>query len=733
MSASTTTGSFVPNAGALDPVTITAKRIKAPAPSIIIPNPMHRFASWSYTWTLWWLDLNDYNQLMSSPRIEDANNWEPTVGLSYVIAEDAGLYPDRRLPGVPYNYNIEDVEFETLITPNNKTKNSNLISGSMTIREPLGITLIDVLVKAGYILNPSEPQNYIQRPYMLECNFVGYDDNGDPVPRTETAIYRKRFPIRLLTMDIALGTGGAEYKLTYCAAGHIAHFDELGKIPKDINISAGTVDEFFNGPAGLAAQLNNYWIGLQVQGPNGPGAAKVQYPDSYAFKIDSKIASSNIVDQKRLTLKDVKADGINMDFTKQIFKISRGTAIIDIIAGIMSHSDYFIVDQGVGSPTTGSSSSDNQTTIFNIFKTQVKTQYTDKVGQATQSGSQAVFDTFRNCYPQAVTYTIHQYPTWDGKDPNMPLLMDSRPYTFKSYEYYYTGHNADVIEMGLQFNTTFYTAIMAYNDLDASSVASASTGDTYKARQVPVPPIGIGTIGGMIPAVAAAAQFNPTPLRYRVINNDPNWASGYNRQNRKEAILASQVQNSTYTQAAGDMVALEMKIVGDPTLIKQDDWYYGPDPTASGDYNAWQSLSQSDFVTKYGHPRTDTGELVVSVMINSVYDLDADVSGLNQGLMFPNPGTGVVPSVFSGQYKIETVKNEFSGGKFEQTLKLYRYINDSIIGEFARAQLAQRYTATSTAQVPQPPSAGPATVGGAVGQAQTNATAVNATADQRQP
>ena len=120
-------------------------------------------------------------------------------------------------------------------------------------------------------------------------------------------------------------------------------------------------------------------------------------------------------------------------------------------------------------------------------------------------------------------------------------------------------------------------------------------------------------------------------------------------------------------------------------------------------------------------------------MIKSVSDLDADVSGLNQGLMFPNPGTGVVPSVFSGQYKIETVKNEFSGGKFEQTLKLYRYINDSIIGEFAQAQLAQRYTATSTAQVPQPPSAGPATVGGAVGQAQTNATAVNATVDQRQP
>ena len=702
---------------------VVVEGIKQPATAEVLPNPMHRYASWTYTWSLWWLDLNDYNQLMSAPGIEDANNWNPTVGLSYVIAEDASLYPNRRLPGVPYDYIIDEVSFETLVTPNTRTKSTNLIEGHVVIQEPFGITLVDVLVKAGYSLNPGQAQNYLQRPYMLECNFVGYDDNGVAVPQTETAIYRKRFPIRLLGVDIEAGTKGTEYKIHYCAAGHIAHFDELGKMPKDISITAGTVNEFFTQ---FAKKLNDYWNTLAVYGGTSSGGFKVQYPDSYNFVLDPLIGSGNIVDQTQLSLKDVGITNGKIDYTKQTFNISRGTAIIDVIAGVMAHSDYFINVQGVGSASTGSSSTANQTTIFNIFKTQVKTQYATATGGTTTSGSAAVFDTYRNCYPQAVTYYIHQYPTWDGKDPNMPLFMDSADYTIKLYDYLYTGHNVDVIDFKLNFNTTFYTAVMAYTDLVAATTPTKSTNNNFLEQSITTPLLGLGTIGGLIPAVAAAQAQNPTPLRYRIINNAPNWSTGYNKETRPAAVASAQVINSTQTNSKGDMVSLEMRIVGDPTLIKQDDWYYGPDPTATGDYNSWNSMSQSDFISKYGHARTDTGELVVRVNVNTIYDIDADVPGANQGLGFPNPSLGTA-SLFSGQYKITTVKNEFKNGKFEQVLNLYRYVNDSVVAAFRNSQNNQR-TVTPTSVIPATGST--ATVAGdSAATSQNNQNSANATYD----
>jgi len=209
-------------------------------------------------------------------------------------------------------------------------------------------------------------------------------------------------------------------------------------------------------------------------------------------------------------------------------------------------------------------------------------------------------------------------------------------------------------------------------------------------------------------------------LRYRIINNNPNWSTGYNRETRPAAVAAAQVINSTYTDSQGDMVSLEMRIVGDPTLIKQDDWYYGPDPTAEGDYNKWNSMSQSDFIATYGHARTDTGEVVVRVNVNTVYDLDADVPGLNQGLMFPDPSLGTA-SLFSGQYKISTVKSEFKNGVFEQTLNLYRYVNDSINAAFRQSQNNQREITPTT------PSAITPSTGGTVGQVQSNQTSVNGT------
>jgi len=126
---------------------------------------------------------------------------------------------------------------------------------------------------------------------------------------------------------------------------------------------------------------------------------------------------------------------------------------------------------------------------------------------------------------------------------------------------------------------------------------------------------------------------------------------------------------------------LDLKIIGDPSLIKQDDWLYVPSPEFGINYNNVETDSQYSFFSKYGHIRMDTGDVIVNVKINSPIDIDTEIG--NEGLMYPQMGVNnQYQSLFSGQYRILTIANKFQNGKFEQTLNLARYINSDIAESF---------------------------------------------------
>jgi hypothetical protein len=71
----------------------------------------------------------------------------------------------------------------------------------------------------------------------------------------------------------------------------------------------------------------------------------------------------------------------------------------------------------------------------------------------------------------------------------------------------------------------------------------------------------------------------------------------------------------------------------------------------------------------------DAGALVVELDINNTWDLDTDY--VNQGLMYPVPNQ--YTSLFSGLFKILTIKNSFSDGQFQQTLSMVRLLNSDAV------------------------------------------------------
>jgi hypothetical protein len=122
---------------------------------------------------------------------------------------------------------------------------------------------------------------------------------------------------------------------------------------------------------------------------------------------------------------------------------------------------------------------------------------------------------------------------------------------------------------------------------------------------------------------------------------------------------AKDLSNSLTQKAAGDMINVKLKIIGDPEFIKQDDIFY-----------AQTAATPTGVKTPNGSLWMDKNELYVYLNFQSPTDYD-ETTGLAR------PKEGLLSS-YTGVYKIVTIDNTFNRGKFEQTLDLVRLpISDS--------------------------------------------------------
>ena len=82
-------------------------------------------------------------------------------------------------------YHIENVELQSYVSPSKTNGGSKFTTGTMTVFEPYGSTLLENIVKASVdgSINPPSP-NYLQIPYMLKISFKGYDDQCNPLDTT---------------------------------------------------------------------------------------------------------------------------------------------------------------------------------------------------------------------------------------------------------------------------------------------------------------------------------------------------------------------------------------------------------------------------------------------------------------------------------------------------------------------------------------------------------------------
>ena len=677
----------------LNAVASSSGRLGSDLPAVEGPpvvNPLHKFASYTYNWSFWWLSLDDYAKLRAFKDVDKALTWFPAIGGgSYVLAEDSGIYPDRRVPNTfGINYNIEDVTFTSLIGHNKTSKSANLITGKMTVVEPLGCTFIDSMVQAGFDQKKQQFTNYTQQPYMLQLDFVGYDDYGQPLPAKDLALYRKRFPITLTKVDVAVDGKGSKYTMSYVPIGSKAFSREMGHNEADINIEAGTINEFFNGPKGLAAQLTAQHLLLAAKG-------EADYGNIVKFDIDPLIAQSKIVDERKAIFTEVAPDAEKLSFGKKMWSIPPKTNILDIITRMMAQSDFLINRQAFASDELKGTQANqlDAAQILRLFKTTSTIKYR---GQSKKTGTivDNVWDETKFDLPIEVTYHIGQYLMLGSEHPDLNnKFTDTVPYTAKKYNYLYTGQNVDVINFNLNFNTTYYTALMGFPTNRAGFDSGPDKTRDQKQALLPIQRASIRSYGSAIAQLNTIPNVQPSRISSGYGNQSETVATG----GRPEAIKVMNILNSVMNPVGADNIALELHIVGDPTLLKQDDWLYTASPTESPNY--YSADSQYIFANKFGHIRMDHGEVIVTVTVNSPIDYDMDLQGIpgqDMGLMIPRAGT--YQTLFSGQYRILSINNTFAQGKFEQKLSLVRYATSSLVAAFSNNNDAVRQNIANAAK-----------------------------------
>jgi len=675
----------------------------------LLPNPLSDYESYTYGLSLHLLSQTQYNNLIQNP--------ETSYIPQNVLVASAGKNSNnfKRDPNFREDFYFDDFQMKTVVNVTTRNRNSNLIECSFTIIEPVGFTFINRLVAACQGIGSA---NYLKQPYLLQIDFYGYKDGviaGTPIPNMS-----KYIPIALVSMKTRVSTKGTEYKINAVPYNHQAFNQTHVVSPAIFKIKALTVADMFGTgqvtsslteafataqreqavldqlntlkqnrnldsreirlineqlataakPSGIfqvsgfCDALNAWFVGLKdvnkkitvtneykVEFFKEIGDSKL-FPTTAPNDVNSAAAGGSATAAAKTAAR--AAGGLpvgTVEWNSGTFNIPMGMQIDKLIDYTVRNSDYIrrqllvpeLPDSG-GKPFNPFTAVTNDGGPLNWYKIVPKI----KIKQ---------YDASRQQYAYQITFCVKPWTV----NTKYPYAVQGRtPGYVKQYDWMYTGRNTEVIDLQIDFDMLYYQQLTAF----PNAKAQGSTGETIQ-KPAPTNPDTPPPQFPLSPAPADPLQ----PLAVTYVSNDlrtqtlSGAAAAY-------GMGSGDLQRDLTSSSRGDMINIQLKIIGDPQLIKQDDLFYAQ--------NISPPTSQ---LTPNNSLYYDGGELYVNIVFQSPVDYDESI-----GLAIPNLGRYTY-NLFNGIYKIITVDNNFRQGKFEQTLDLIRLpVNAQDINQLINAR-----------------------------------------------
>lgn len=672
-------------------------------------NVLKKYASYNYNITLACLTVNELNFPDSTYRVK-----APQV----TVLRSGGGAPGKALTAyetsdAQLEYYIDEVKMNSVMAPTTATRTSNATTFSFVVQEPYSMglflqTLMIAALDAGHA-------DYLKAPYALIIDFKGFDDDGNPYDTGPLG--RRVFPIKINKMDFDVNAGGSAYNISAHAFNESAlsnlaqHTKSDTKIagdsvlellqkgpnsltsvmnkrirekaegepapinkdeyvimfPKELTSSLGLANQTDSGTSDNAAMtLEEFYrkkTGLQNFGQLNSNAVKEteddfnQYKELYITNNNVASAVRRIAESSALsnpigtgTIAKSMVEGGNTPFgieayTKNAndtyesdnvtisnnfreFSFPQGTSVEQIIEEIVILSSY-----GKAAATEFTPDSDG---MINWFRIHTQTFLVPDEAVRSVSGENPKVFVYA-----VVPYKVHSSVFNNATQPSVGIEKRKQQ-AAKVYDYIYTGKNDDILDFEINFNNSFYKALNTNingsgdSRLSAKNASNAGQKENYNAASG-------NTEGGAFsnPNVADVAKASDT-------------GGGGGAPLETPAVQVARMFNEAIVNNNVDMIVMDLTVLGDPYYLADSGVGNYSSPVAAKAYTADGSM--------------DYQRAEVEVLVNFRTPIDYD--GEKGTMIFPQDTIPV--KAFSGLYKVNTVENSFSGGKFTQVLSMNR-------------------------------------------------------------
>ena len=639
-----------------------------------LPNDLEQFASYTPLWTMSALTPQQFND----PRSYRNN----PADLKHVVFSSAGRFDEQRvttLYGTP-EYYVNNFVMQSVIAASQKTGNSNATKFSFDIYEPysMGLFLQSLQIAA---LEAQHP-NYLQAPYVLRLDFLGFKDDGTIF----TGIKPKFFTCKLVRVNFETTETGSNYKVEAIPFNHQAFGETMNTIPTDIAITADkesnqvTVKQLLvQGENSLCAALNRMQQKLVTDEKQVlADEFVVEFPERYDQIINtSSVESANgatvnpnsapprVIGDPTISTQDFGENSIgsadmgitagtggNFTFKREAdvidpatgkiqrnqmvidpknrkFQFSQGQSITNIITQMVLSSDY--ANQALKQNPSPEG-------FINWFKIDIQIQllaFDDKRG-----------DFQKRLIFRVVPYKIH-VSIFSAPTSAPPGYAQLEKLIAKKYEYIYSGQNNDVLRFDIKINNSFYAGSNPTAEEDSGSNANVdqkSVGEETPAQTK----TNQGPAGGA--ALAANTGGRKQAPDYAALKE-----SGSPKGQDTTQELVAKSFHRAFLNNSADLITIDLEILGDP--------YWMVDSGISN-YFAPPSV-ENELTTGDGTMNYEGSDVYIYLTFKTPRDID-ESRGLYE---FPNNGR---ESPFSGIYKVVQCENTFADGTYRQKLKCIR-------------------------------------------------------------
>lgn len=620
-------------------------------------NPLGKYASYTYTISLYMIRPDAYNSFILTGRKK--LNLAPGEG-TVLICQSGGINRSvqQAADGFSLDYYIDDLKIKTYSSGKDTQTSSNTTNISFKVVEPYGFSFLSNLRRAADKLiseskgKASQNQsNAIRQFFILGIRFTGFDLEGKPITKDEKdgdlpANYERFYDIMFYKFKFDLSGGATTYFIEAATMQPSLAFGtkrgvwETGGKLKGVTVYDMLTDmckqlsdqskELFKGQANVKPNKYNF----KFVGP-GVGSSDAEQKSSPIFasrmKTEADVNKSKLTGTKPLTTSTSTPEAEQQAVPQEPFNeltIPPGTPILQAIQLIISRSDYI-------------------TNAFKVIQTNAleneKKNEDKQINKTTDaSGKIKWYNLSANCQNPEFIPSINDY-TWDityvFEVYETPIIDNAYSNLgtgyygpHKRYDYWFTGKNSEIISYKQTLNNGYFTVtVLAPPDPDNPTTTSTP----------------------------------PTPVAPGIQSDIQRTDTQNQEDTAKNAYLTSLYDPEAYAKAT-------IKILGDPDFLM-------PDSTSSVNavYNKFYGVDGATV-------KANGGQVFVEIDFKEGQDYnyntkdglkyeptDDGLMSINDKIQFWNYPKAVLAAGVKGvSYMVLSVNSSFSGGKFEQDLDL---------------------------------------------------------------